>query len=225
MYMTTARTRSWKADRMGIVLDFDGTIVYPHPGFWLVKQYVGDAWKEIKNKYESGAIDRHQLLQECTRFLPPERDKLLQEILENCSLVPGFSELAAWCKTQRVEMCVCTDGFGFHAEEILERNGLGHIPVACNKVEWSNPPRISLPYANPLCNSCGVCKRMIMEDMRERVDLVVFIGDGANDRFVAQHADFVLAKDELLDHCSQFGICTAKWHDFFDIKKILEGCV
>jgi 2-hydroxy-3-keto-5-methylthiopentenyl-1-phosphate phosphatase len=223
--MTTVRTKSWKADKLGIILDFDGTIATPHPGFWLIERYLGEAWKEIKRKYKSGEINRHQMQQECTRLLPPDRDKLLSETLEHCSLVPGFAELATWCKAHDIEMCVCTDGFGFHAEKMLERSGLGYIPVACNKIEWADPPQISLPYANPICKSCGVCKRMIMESMRDRVDRIIFIGDGANDRFVAQHADFVLAKEELLQHCSQAGICYAEWQDFFDVKKTLEGYI
>jgi 2-hydroxy-3-keto-5-methylthiopentenyl-1-phosphate phosphatase len=49
----------------------------------------------------------------------------------------------------------------------------------------------------------------------------VYVGNGYSDRCPAEHADVVLAKGELLDHCRSQGIEHIAFDNFRDVEREL----
>ena len=90
---------------------------------------------------------------------------------------------------------------------MLETVGLGRLPVATNLAEAGRGgDAVAFPYGHPTCRVCGTCKRERVRLHRNAGRAVVFVGDGASDRYAAHHADVVFAKDGLAAYCERTGL-------------------
>jgi 2-hydroxy-3-keto-5-methylthiopentenyl-1-phosphate phosphatase len=115
---------------------------------------------------------------------------------------------------------IVSDGLGFYVASNLIRldPSLAKLPIATNANRMAGSDGMAFPYGHPACGVCGTCKR-------ERVRLhaaggraVVFIGDGASDRYAAHHADVVFAKDALLQWGRRTGRHFIAWDRFSEVE-------
>src|SRR5581483_2043033 len=83
--------------------------------------------------------------------------------------------------------------------------------------------QLEFPAAAPECAAgSGICKCAIAKASKERT---LLIGDGRSDFCVAERADFVFAKGQLIGHCRQSGIAHAVFADFADAQVLLQDII
>ena len=85
---------------------------------------------------------------------------------------------------------------------------------------WADA-RMSFPHGHPDCMNCGTCK---MNVVLGAPGPVAFIGEGASDRYAANYADVVFAKDALVALCDRDGVTWTAWDDFDDVwERLTDG--
>jgi 2-hydroxy-3-keto-5-methylthiopentenyl-1-phosphate phosphatase len=106
---------------------------------------------------------------------------------------------------------------------VLEREGLGHLPLVSNTVDpdpagW----RVHFRDDDP-CEVCGEpCKLATVRALADGAE-VVYVGDGYSDRCAAQHADRVFARRGLARWLDERGIPYEPFEDFHTIARSLEA--
>ena len=105
----------------------------------------------------------------------------------------------------------------------LDKLGLGDIHFSANHA-WFEGRRlhVEFPWASAECETCGNCKRDHLMRCREQSDRIIYIGDGHSDCCPVEHADVVIAKGTLAEHCRTAGTEFAEFRDFRDVIEILE---
>ncbi len=143
---------------------------------------------------------------------------------ERQPLDPTFPAAMEAARRHGVEVEVVSDGFGFYVSPALDRLGAGDLAVATAEMRWGpdGRPEIRFPYGHPACFVCGTCKRQRVLAHQARGAHVAFVGDGVSDRYAAEHADTVFAKDLLVGACEAAGIPYRPWSDFADIAAWLD---
>ena len=137
---------------------------------------------------------------------------------------PGFDRFVDWAIKNNIDVKVVSEGLDIWIMPILRAMGLDDVPVSCNHVVYSGlryevvPPEDSEP-----CDRCLNCKKPHVYRAKERGLAVALVGNGASDLCAARHADLVLAKDTLIDHCRRENIEFVCWETFDDVFDVLEG--
>jgi 2-hydroxy-3-keto-5-methylthiopentenyl-1-phosphate phosphatase len=149
--------------------------------------------------------------------LPRDADLLRREAaaMPQDEAFPGFV-VAVERRGAQVE--VVSDGLGFYVRSNLAALGLPDIAVATNENRLDGGGAgLSFPFGHPACFVCGTCKRERVRMHQAAGRVVVFIGDGTSDRFAANHADRVFAKESLARICAANGWPYLEWHGFADV--------
>jgi 2,3-diketo-5-methylthio-1-phosphopentane phosphatase len=212
---------------VSVLVDFDGTISIADVGDALLERFAPDqaAVVEMDRRYEEGLIGSRELMAWDMDLLPRDRDvvvgaaasiaidRAVVELVETLEAVGGVVEIVS-------------DGLGFHIGPMLEAIGLERVPVATNlAVPGLGGEAIAFPFGHPACHVCGTCKRERVRLHRAAGRAVVFIGDGASDRYAAHHADVVLAKEALADHCEREGVPYVPWARLSDAADWLRAAL
>jgi 2-hydroxy-3-keto-5-methylthiopentenyl-1-phosphate phosphatase len=140
-------------------------------------------------------------------------DRTLLDVVEAVDSVGGAIE-------------VVSDGLGFHIAPVLEAIGLGRLPVATNlAVPGRGGEAVEFPFGHPRCHVCGTCKRERVRVHRAAERAVVFVGDGASDRYAAHHADVVFGKGALADYCEGEGLAYLPWRRLDDVARWIRAAL
>lgn len=207
-----------------IFIDFDGTITKRDVGEAFVNTF-GDPVKirQIVEDWIEEKITSPEswyLMFDTIKAL--DFDKFL-EFLEEIEIDPTFRDFVEYCRENRFEIRVLSDGFDIYIKRILEREGLGDLEVYCNRAEI-NEGRLKpfFPYGDEHCRFCGNCKRNHLLSKSGDEDYIVYIGDGYSDKCPVQYCDFIFAKASLLKYCEVNRITYFPFRDFQDVRKKLE---
>jgi 2-hydroxy-3-keto-5-methylthiopentenyl-1-phosphate phosphatase len=213
---------------VSFLVDYDGTIAIEDVGDVLIGRHVADQEEvgRIFRAQEEGLLGSRDVTRWDMGVLPGDAELLRREAAQ----VPqdeGFPAFVQAARAVGALVEVVSDGLGFYVASNLARldPSLASLPVATNANLVRGPDGVSFPYGHATCLVCGTCKR-------ERVQLhgvggrvVVFIGDGASDRYAAHHADIVFAKSTLL----AWGRATRRsflpWTEFAEITEWLAGAL
>jgi 2-hydroxy-3-keto-5-methylthiopentenyl-1-phosphate phosphatase len=143
----------------------------------------------------------------------------LDEHLAGMAIDPDFAAFVDGVKRLGWPLTILSDGLDYAISSILNRHGLGHLPIVANRLEADGPRRwrLEFPHEKIGCAS-GTCKcafapthgprgprgeRSSRDPPGQRVLLV---GDGASDFCVAARADLNFARKRLLDHCLDYAL-------------------
>lgn len=200
---------------VSILIDFDGTISLRDVGDTLLARFVGSPEvARLDARYAAGLVGSRELLTWDMDVLPPDPD-LLQAAAAAIPSDPAFGRFVATARAARIELEVVSDGLGFYVQGSLDRLGLGDLAVATNANRLvGGGAGMTFPYGHPHCFVCGTCKRARVWAHQAAGRAVVFIGDGASDRYAAFHADLVFAKEQLADLCQAEDWPFRAWTDF-----------
>jgi len=212
---------------LSVLLDFDGTISRQDVGDELLARHAPDP-AEVERKdrlYDEGTIGSRDLMRWDMEVLPRDREMLLGDIetIELDETVVGLVELV---RSVGGVVEIVSDGIGVHVEPMLERVGLADLPVATNRaVLGQGGDAVTFPYGHPACHVCGTCKRERIFLHRAARRAVVFVGDGTSDRYAANHADVVFAKDALAIWCAEMGMEVEAWALLSDVSDWLADAM
>jgi len=190
-----------------LVLDFDGTVTEIDT-LHLVLEEFGD--REIYARAEEALGDSMTLNEViAAEFLTVTTplDEVVEWLLENARIRPGFAELA---RGQRP--LIVSSGFHEMIEPLLEREGvLDDVELTAHRLDPRPDGWRVLFRSDHTCGICGEpCKRADLPANGQ----VVFAGDGYSDRCAALAADRVFARDGLAEWLRGQGVPFEPLHDF-----------
>jgi 2-hydroxy-3-keto-5-methylthiopentenyl-1-phosphate phosphatase len=207
-----------------VLLDFDGTISPVDVGDALLGKLVADQAlvRHMDELYLDGSKGSRELIAWDMEVLPRDARLLLREV-DALPLDEGLHDLVATVRDAGGALEVVSDGVGFHVQRMLDRAGLGDLPIATNAaVLGAGAAGVTFPYGHPSCQVCGTCKRERIWRHRAAGRAVVFVGDGPSDRYAAHHADVIFAKSSLAAWCEVENVAYEPWERLADVAEWIE---
>ena len=201
--------------------DFDGT-VSPHDiGAAFAERFSpGGAAARVPEleSWMAGCIGHRELTRaQCASVRASEADAL--EFTRSFRLDTRFAPFVHEALGRGDAVMVVSEGFDFYVRDHLQREGLGELPWAANRLAFRELGVVEpeFPFADPACDECGNCKAQHVRRYRSRGYRTVLVGDGTSDRHGALAADAVLARGSLLEWCRREGLPHHEFRDFGDV--------
>lgn len=198
-----------------VFVDFDGTISPDDATDDLLKRFAEPGWVELEAQWIAGRIGSADCMERQVGLLRL-RPETLHAFIGAVRIDPAFVGFARLAGRLGVPLAVVSDGLDLVIHGALKRVGLT-LPVLANRLVYEGGERWSLrfPHGDADCGErAGHCKCRSLAAVAGRT---VLIGDGRSDYCGARSADFVFAKDALLDHCRENAVACAPFRDFADL--------
>jgi 2,3-diketo-5-methylthio-1-phosphopentane phosphatase len=207
-----------------VFCDFDGTVSVRDATDVLLEAYALPQWRLIEKSWRAGNIGSMECMRRQVALLRCSR-KELDDLVDQVAIDPGFADFVLTCREAAVPVVVLSDGLDYVIGRVLRNNGLSEIPFYANRLEMHADGSYSLafPQAQAGCIAAsGTCKCALMRALHRPGAASVLVGDGASDFCAAREAaDFVFAKDSLLEHCRRFALPHGAYEDFRDVTRLL----
>ncbi|WP_408606635.1 2-hydroxy-3-keto-5-methylthiopentenyl-1-phosphate phosphatase [Domibacillus epiphyticus] len=202
-----------------LICDFDGTVTKNDNIIAIMKQFAPDGWEELKDGVLSQRISIKEGVGKMFSLLSTsQKEEITEFILNDAKIREGFTEFVAYAKDAGIPLYIVSGGIDFFVRPLLK----GLVPddqVYCNMSDFSGDYiQIDWPH---LCdehcsNECGCCKPSIVREIAKGKDIIV-IGDSITDLEAAKLADFVVARDLLLEKCRSLGLHHKPFATFYDV--------
>jgi len=201
--------------------DFDGTIAPDDVGAALVQRF-SDLPAAVRAgllaDWKAEAIGHRALTEaECARMRVGEEEALA--FTRSFAIDPDFAPFVGEVQARGDAVTVVSEGFDFYIHDLLDRAGLGALPVLANRARFAGGGVTpEFPHTDPSCRRCGNCKGRHVRDWSARGWRTVFVGDGGSDRCGARAAEVVVARGDLLAWCGEQGIPARSFAGFADLR-------
>ncbi|GLS17447.1 2,3-diketo-5-methylthio-1-phosphopentane phosphatase [Labrys miyagiensis] len=206
-----------------ILCDFDGTVTHGDVTDMLLEAFAEPGWRDIEAQWQAGVIGSAACMERQVALLRCDR-QALNAMLDTVQIDVGFLGFAARCRQLEIPLAIVSDGLDYAIRRILSRDGIGDLPVIANRLIFLDDERYAMlsPHAVAGCRSAaGTCKCRAADPV-EKEEQIVLIGDGRSDFCVAEAADIVFAKDELLAYCRLQGIEHVPFEHFAQLTDFLS---
>ena len=211
---------------MKIFCDFDGTIAKVDTTDLVLTQLADHSWEDLEARWKRGEITAAECMRAQIALIGGD-DDALDAVLDRVELTEGFAHFAAWCQANAVPLTVVSDGVDYFIARILDRHGLGHLPVIANRLAGdASARRLEQPWSRAGCAAgSGVCKCQAAAQAEggEERPLMVFIGDGRSDFCVSGRADLLFARDALAAYARSRAMPHHEFSDFHTITTTLAA--
>lgn len=214
---------------VNIICDFDGTIALGDVTDSLLERFADASWKDVEAQWLAGKIGSRDCMARQVALIEADHERL-NRYLDTIGVDPSFPSFVDKCsKFQDINLLVVSDGIDYVIKRILGNSALSGLRVKANSLVAlpENRYRLEFPHSKPDCNvHAGTCKCAIAQmhgGKAWQANSTLLIGDGLSDICLASHAEFVFAKDRLLDHCRQNSIPHLPFATFADIERRLAS--
>ncbi len=209
--------------KIAIITDFDGTVSRRDVGHHFFGAFVARRreWLALLDEWRLGLISSRECLEKEISLVRADRDDL-DGFVDAEGLDAYFKDFVDFCERRGIVLLIASDGLDYYIDRLLVRFGLGYLAFRANHLvcDGARLASIEFPYYNLMdCSRCGNCKRWHLESLRNAGLAVIYVGNGYSDRCPAEHADFVFAKGELLDHCRERKIAHTAFENFRDVER------
>ncbi|MCK4237266.1 MAG: MtnX-like HAD-IB family phosphatase, partial [Candidatus Krumholzibacteria bacterium] len=196
--------------KIAIICDFDGTISVRDVGHHFFGTFIHDHGRrrELLHRWKIGLISSRECLEREIAWVKATRNDL-DDFIGSEKLDPYIKDFVDFCNRRKFEIMILSDGLDYYIDRLLMKFGIGFLDFKANHLMMSDGSitGVDFPYYNTMeCTMCGNCKRYHLERFKEQDYYSVYVGNGYSDRCPAEHADMVLAKDDLLDHFRREGL-------------------
>lgn len=203
-----------------LAIDFDGTISEIDVTDAILQQYAHSDWLAVEELWINGAIGSQECLERQMRFVEADIEVILS-FVDSITIDRHFSPFIQYVNSRDISHAVISDGFSLLIQRILANMGLVDIPVYANHLASENGILKVIFTNNAIGCPAGTCKCAVAKKLSQGKP-VVLIGDGRSDFCLADKADFVFAKGELVTYCRSKGIAHSEFSDFRDIVQVLK---
>jgi len=206
-----------------ILVDFDGTVTQVDVGNRVFHTLTKGGAKAVVDLWKTGTIgSRECMIRECALARGTEGSIL--DLVREIPLDPGFLSFVSEVDRRGWRVRVVSDGLDLYIRSILEREGLGHLPVEANGIRFVQDRLLpTFPFTGRGCGRCGNCKGGAVQEAA-REGNVIFVGNGLSDRCGARRAPRVFAKDDLARFCREEGITFESFETFEDVRRaVVDG--
>ncbi|MGD6793334.1 2-hydroxy-3-keto-5-methylthiopentenyl-1-phosphate phosphatase [Metabacillus indicus] len=206
-----------------IICDFDGTITNNDNIIALMKQFAPPEWNTLKDDVLGQRISVREGVGRMFELIPSKlKADMIQHLLFTAQIRDGFSDFVQFAKDNEIPLYIVSGGIDFFVYPLL--NGLvEHDRVYCNESDFSGEfVQILWPNScdDRCTNDCGCCKPSIIRKIASSDQEVIVIGDSVTDLEAAKLADFVFARDYLLEKCETLQLRHQAFSTFYDV---IEG--
>ena len=218
-----------------IFCDFDGTVTVDDVGENFFHTFGNEEIPKILDDLYAGRIMPRECYDREFAVLQGLTLSSCEDFISKQTIDPHFREFTEWCREQKIDFWILSDGFDFYIGRILERFELANIPFLSNHLAMSAPVHgyagdlhvePKFPFTDSECDQCANCKRNHMLTLSGDDDIIVYVGDGISDRCPARYADIVFAKGRLVKYCQEENITYFEYRTFrqvIDRMKDLTG--
>ncbi len=211
-------------------IDFDGTITRRDVVDAILEEFADLRWLRIEEHWQKGRIGSRDCLRAqmaLVRATQPELDAFLDSI----EVDDALSFLLETCARHQIPAHIVSDGFDYCIRRILERPQLQlsrllrNVRICASHLDLERGwLRTDFPFFQQLCeHGCATCKPAVMRLLNRTGAQTIFVGDGLSDRYVAQTADLVCAKNSLATYCCQQSIDYVPFEGLAEIAAWLEA--
>jgi len=209
--------------KIAVLCDFDGTIALDDVGNLLFRTFA-DARETgaVVDEWKRGDINSRQCLEREAALARVSREDLSRFIAER-KLDPYFKDFCDFTRRTGMEMVILSDGLDHYIQQMLIRNGLGHLDFFANVLEMANDRfNVTFPHYDMRdCQDCGNCKTWHLEKYKAEGYFIVYVGNGRSDRCPATYSDLVFAKEDLLPFCEMHDVNFVAFRNFRDVEREL----
>ncbi|RDU38372.1 2-hydroxy-3-keto-5-methylthiopentenyl-1-phosphate phosphatase [Neobacillus piezotolerans] len=213
-----------------IYCDFDGTVTEKDNIISIMKAFAPPEWEPIKDQILSGQISIRKGVGELFSLLSSsDKERIAEFVIGQAKIREGFGEFVAYAREEGIPLYIVSGGIDFFVLPLLSQYG-PFDGVFCNTSDFSGET-IEIHWPNSCdenCgNDCGCCKPSVIRRLGHGRDYFkIVIGDSVTDLEAAKQADFVLARDLLLEKCGEWELPHDSFNNFYDciasIKKRTE---
>ena len=116
-----------------IFCDFDGTVVPDDIEFEIFARFGGpDKAGDVVARWERGELTVPERLTEGFAHLHASRAEL-EAFMDTLLFDPTFPAFVRFCEDHHLPIVILSDGLTWYVQRILERCGVGHLPVIANE--------------------------------------------------------------------------------------------
>ena len=198
-----------------VLTDFDDTAAVQNVAELLLKRFGAPDWMDVRQRFRDGHIDLKEYQEITFRTIQADRATMQAYVKEHANLRPYFRELWGFCQTNDFPMAVVSQGLDFYIQALLDKEGLGRVPIYAVNTKFQNG-EISYQYEHnyPGKMTEGNSKGFVVRSFQQLGCHVFFAGDGRSDLEAAQVADVVFAHSTLAKFCDDEGIPYNRFQDF-----------
>ena len=208
-----------------IICDFDGTITETDNIIAIMKKFAPPEWDALKNGVLSQEISIKEGVGKMFQLLPSSsKAQIVDYILNHAEIRSGFREFIQYTKDKNIPLYIVSGGIDFFVYPLLQ--GLVHEDqIYCNVANFSQE-KIQIEWPNSCddycTNECGCCKPSLIRQLTHKDQKKIVIGDSITDLQAAKLADFVIARDLLLEKCKELELPHQSFTTFYDVMDILD---
>lgn len=208
-----------------IICDFDGTITETDNIIAIMKKFAPPEWDALKNGVLSQGISIREGVGNMFLLLPSSlKSEIIEFILDHAEIRAGFKEFVQYTKENNIPLYIVSGGIDFFVYPLL-KGLIGEDQIYCNKADFSNERiKIEWPHScDDSCdNDCGCCKPSLIKRLTSSDQSKIVIGDSITDLQAAKLADFVIARDLLLEKCEELRLPHKPFTTFYDVIEVLD---
>ena len=208
-----------------IICDFDGTITETDNIIAIMKKFAPPEWDALKDGVLSQEISIKEGVGKMFQLLPStSKAQIVDYILNHAEIRSGFREFVQYTNDKNIPLYIVSGGIDFFVYPLLD--GLVHEDqIYCNVANFSQE-NIEIEWPNSCdeycTNECGCCKPSLIRQLTQEDQEKIVIGDSITDLQAAKLADFVIARDLLLEKCEELGLPHQSFTTFYDVMNILD---
>lgn len=205
-------------------IDFDGTITKKDTCIAMNNAFVQGDWQSIDLKWQNKMLSTEEAARATFKLYNADERKLKQFLLDEIEIDEYFIPFLQYCRKKDCDIYILSDGYDFNIKTVLGKYGIKDVPFYSNELIISDKDfDVNTVHSSDSCGRCGTCKTNLINKLKPKEGLTVYVGDGYSDMCAAQKADIIFAKDHLLSYCRDNNIPAKAFNNFSDIKNwILE---
>jgi 2-hydroxy-3-keto-5-methylthiopentenyl-1-phosphate phosphatase len=203
-----------------VFVDFDGTITKEDTGDAIFTKFGPKRIvTEIINNLLSDRISAKDCWIQLCDSVETIDKKQLDEFILQIEVDKTFHSFVKYCKSNKNDLYVISDGFDYYINLILQRENLTNLNVFSNILRLNENNKLipEFPFYDSRCSTSANCKRNHIINNSSDDEFTVFIGDGNSDKYTVHFCDFIFAKDDLLKYCEKERITYFPFNNFTDV--------
>ena len=212
---TTGASSASGRPHLAVLTDFDDTAAVQNVAELLLNRFGAPDWMDVRQRFRDGHIDLKEYQEITFKSIQADRATMQSYVKEHANLRPYFQEIWGFCQANGFPMAVVSQGLDFYIQALLDKEGLGRVPIYAVNTEFQNGEiSYQYEYNYPGKEPEGNSKGFVVKSFQQRGCHVFFAGDGRSDLEAAQVADTVFAHSTLAKFCDDEGIPYNRFQDF-----------